>query len=301
MTVPRTIPACPALALPACLALMLGVSVLLAPAAAAHDVSGHGAAGEAADARSSVVADDLPPGVRFEVLQNGLALRLRNDSSAVVRVREPPLPVAPGHSVQWHVDAAHPSAGPHPPVQPWRVVIEVNGVAHQVLGEVRWTPGPSPWPWLAGAALLAAGLAGTAWRWRGPAWLAMPLGLAVLASIGHTGAALAARTAEGSRWALLGGYLPQAGCWVLGTLAVLQLGRGRTEGAGLGALAAAGLVVITLARDGVVLGAPVVLVSLPAALDRVLVAGIIGLSAGVLAGLLLTRSIERRTPSAAAS
>lgn len=266
--------------------LMLLAVLLLAGATpvSAHEVTGDGSAGVASNARSAVVADDLPTGVTFEVLQNGLAVRLRNGSSAVVTTDEPPLRLAPGDAAQWHLDAAHPSAGP--PVQPWRVVVKVNGVPHQVLGEVRWTPGPSPWPWLAGAALVASGLAASAWWMRRSGWLVMPLGLAVLASIGHSAAALAARTAEGPRWALLGDYLPEFGCWVLGAVAVVLLARGRTEASGLGALAAAGLVLVTLVRAGPVLGASTVLVALPANLDRALVAGILGLAAGVLTGIL---------------
>jgi hypothetical protein len=279
--------------------VLLLVAVLLltgAGAASAHDVTGNGATGVASDARSSVVADDLPPGVTFEVLQNGLALRLRNASSALVVVHEPELRIAPDSSVQWHLDAAHPSPGP--PVQPWRVVVEVNGVPHQVLGEVRWTPGPSPWPWLAGAALVAAGLGAAAWRIRRPAWLVVPLSLAELGSVGHTAAALAARTAEGPRWALLGDYLPEFGCWVLGAVAVVLLARGRVEGGGLGSLAAAGLGLVTLVRSGAVLGASTVLVTLPADLDRTLVAGTIGLATGafviVAAAMRDPRSVQPR-------
>lgn len=272
--------------LPVCLLFMLGVSVLLAIPAAAHEADGPGSAGVASDARSSVVADDLPPDVTLEVLQNGLALRLHNESSAMVTLLDPPLPVPPGESVQWHLDAAHPSPGPA--VQPWRVAVDVDGVAHQVLGEVRWTPGPSPWPWLAGAALLATGLAVAAWRLHRPAWLAVPLGLAVLASIVHTTGALAARTAEGPRSALLGDYLPVAGCWALGLLAVILLTRDHRDGVSLAALAALGLVLVTLLRDAAVLSASTVLVTLPADVDRVLVTGAVGLPAGVLAGLLLS-------------
>ena len=269
----------------ACLALMLGVSVLHAHPSTAHEADGADSSGVASDARSSVVAADLPPGITLDVLQNGLALRLRNDSPSVVTVPEPGSQVPPGGSVQWHHDAAHPSPGPH--VQPWRVVVEVDGVPHEVLGEVRWTPGPSPWPWLASAALLAAGLALAAWRTRRPAWLAVPLGLAMLASAGHTAAELAARTAEGSRWALLGDYLPEFGCWALGGLAVVLLARGRSDGLGLAVLAALGLVLVTLIRDGAVLGASTVLVTLPADLDRTLVAGSAGLAAGTFTALLL--------------
>ncbi|MGH3914293.1 MAG: hypothetical protein ACRDTC_12940 [Pseudonocardiaceae bacterium] len=278
------LPAC-LLLMPACLAFMLGVSVFLATPAAAHEVDGPGSAGVASDARSSVLTHNLPPGVTLDVLQNGLALRLHNATSAAVLVADPPLSVPPGESVQWHLSAAHPSPGPL--VQPWRVVVEVDGVAHHVLGEVRWTPGPSPWPWLSGAALVALGMAATTWRLRKPAWPAAPLGLAVLTSIWHTGAALAARAAEGPRWTLLGDYLPQTGCWALGLLAVVLLIRGHRDGASLGALAALGLGLSTLIQDAAVLSASTVLVTLPADLDRVLVAGTGGLAAGALVGLML--------------
>lgn len=266
--------------------LALPVMLMLATAAPATAHETTDPTTVASDARSSVVADDLPPGVVFEVLQNGLALRLHNGSPATVTVLDPPLPVPPGESVQWHLSAAHPSPGPA--VQPWQVDIEVDGVPHHVLGKVRWTPGPSPWPWLAGAALLAMGLAVAAWRLRRTAWLAVPLGLAVLASIGHTAAALAARTAEGPRWTLLGDYLAPAGCWALGVFAMVLLARSRRDGLSLAALAALGLMLVTIIRDATVLGASTVLVTLPADLDRVLVTATLGLTAGVLAGLTAT-------------
>lgn len=265
-------------------AAVLAVFAGAAPAMA-HDTEEHGGSAIASDARSVIVAEQLPPGVTLDDLQNGLALRLRNDSRSVVSVPDPGLEVPPGGWVQWHLDAAHADPGPHPAVQPWRVVVSVDGVPHEVRGEVRWEQGPSPWPWLVGAAALAAAVALALWRPRRADLLAVPLGAAVLVSIGHTAAALAARTAEGSRVALLGDYLPQAGCWVLGILAVALLVRGRTDGQGLGALAALGLVLVTLAKDGAALGAPVVLVAVPADLDRLAIACTVGLAAGMLAAL----------------
>lgn len=269
------------------LLVLVGMLLLVtATPATAHEAPDPGS-GIASDARSSVVADTLPPGVTIEVLQNGLALRLHNTTGAPVTVPEAGLRVPPGGSVQWHLDAAHPAGDP--PGHRWRVVVEVAGRPYEVLGEVRWTPGPTPWPWLTGAALLAVALAVAARRQGRAAWLAVPLGLAVLCSVGHNGAALAARTAEGSRWGLLGDYLPQAGCWALGVFAMALLVRGKPEGAGLGALATAGLALVTMIQDGAVLGASTVLVVLPAGLDRLLVAGILGLATGVLGALCASR------------
>jgi hypothetical protein len=79
--------------------LLFPVAVLLlasADTAAAHNVSEDGATGVTSNARSTVVTDDLPPGVTFEMLQNGLAVRLHNGSSALVVVREPRLRITPG-------------------------------------------------------------------------------------------------------------------------------------------------------------------------------------------------------------
>lgn len=276
--------------------LALVVLFLLATAvpAAAHDTEDAGPP-IASDARSAVVAEDLPPGVTLDVLQNGWALRLRNESPSVVTVRDPALQVPPGGSVQWHLGAAHADEGPHPAVQPWRVTVDVGGATHQVLGEVRWTAGPSPVPWLVGAGILAAGVVLAGWVLRRPGVLAAALAAAIVVSIAHNAAALADRTAEGSRWALLGDYLPQVGCWLLGALAVALLVRSRADGLGLGALTAVGLVLVTLVRDGSVLDSSTVVVALPAVVDRLAVTVSVGLAAGVLAALPLVAANSRAT------
>lgn len=36
----------------------------------------------------------------------------------------------------------------------WVVPVTVGGETEEVIGELRWVPGPSPWPWLAGALVL---------------------------------------------------------------------------------------------------------------------------------------------------
>jgi hypothetical protein len=86
---------------------------------------------------------------------------------------------------------------------------------------------------------------------------------------------------------------------VLGALAVALLLWGRTDGQGLGALAAVGLVLVTLVRDGAVLGASTVVVALPTDADRLAVTVTVGLAAGVLAALPLVTARQRAlTPSA---
>ena len=98
---------------------LVGVLLLVgAGSAAAHEGAEHTRPDLVSDLRSEVVRADLPPGVSLEVLENGLALRLRNESSAVVSVLRPDggerLRVPPGGQAQWHEDAAHPVHTPGP-------------------------------------------------------------------------------------------------------------------------------------------------------------------------------------------
>ncbi|MQA14654.1 MAG: hypothetical protein GEV09_10915 [Pseudonocardiaceae bacterium] len=267
--------------------LLLVVLLLLAGAApaAAHDVSEHGAPGVASNLRSTPVSAPLPGGVTVDVLHNGQALLLRNGSGVPVTVvtsgGSARMEVPAGGRLQWHEDAAHPDpsvVGPDRPVRQWRVELLTGGQRYEAVGEVRWTPGPSPWPWFAAAAVLAAVVAAAARR----RWLAAPLGAAVAASVTHNAAALAARAGESS---LLGDYLPQAGCWALGAAAAYLLARDRGDGLWLGALASAGLVLLTATRAAPVLWSSTVLVSLPATLDRLLVIAASGLAAGYLLAL----------------
>lgn len=286
--------------------LLLGAA---APAAA-HDVSEHAAPGIASNVRSTVVSARLPDGVALEVLHNGRALLLRNGSGGPVTVVTSGggerMTVPAGGRLRWHEDAAHPGpsdAGPDRPVRHWRVALLAGGQRYEATGELRWVPGPPPWPWLAGAALLAGGsslLGSTALLRTGATrnarrWLAAPLALAVAASVAHTAAAFAARNPEES---LLGDYLPQAGCWALGAVAAVLLARGRRDGLWLGALAAAGLLLVTVTGAAAVLWSPVVLVALPATLDRLLVIAALGLAAGFLLALPLDRSVPERAPYA---
>lgn len=267
--------------------LLLGVA---APASA-HGGSDHGAPGIASDVRSVVVAARLPDGVALRVLQNGQALLLRNGSDAAVTVvtGSARMTVPAGGRAQWHHDTAHPdpsAVGPDRPVRQWRVALLADGQRYEVVGELRWSPGPSPWPWLAGAALLVAGAAALSRAAAPRQWRAAALATAVGASIAHTAAALATRPAG---WALLGDYLPQLACWALGAAAAALLARDRRDGRWLGALAAAGLLLVTASTATPVLWSSTVLVAVPATLDRLLVTVALGLAAGYLLALPLDR------------
>ncbi|HJW36699.1 MAG TPA: hypothetical protein VJ769_08670, partial [Actinomycetes bacterium] len=84
-----------------------------------------------------------------------------------------------GQAVSWYDHRAHWEAD-SPPAQvrrapgsahviipEWTVRLRTGGRLADVVGEVRWVPGPSPLPWLAGAALLAMAVvaAGRTRRW----------------------------------------------------------------------------------------------------------------------------------------
>lgn len=279
--------------------LLLGAA---APAAA-HDVSEHAVPGVASEVRSAVVSARLPDGVALDVLHNGRALLLRNRSGEAVTVvtsgGSERMTVPAGGRLRWHEDTAHPdpsAVGPQRPVRHWRVVLLAGGQRYEVTGELRWAPGPSPWPWLAGAALLAVAGAALSRAVAVRQWLAAALATAVASSVAHTAAALAARTAEGSRWSLLGDYLPQAGCWALGAAAAVLLARNRRDGLWLGALSSAGLLLVTATTAASVLWSSTVLVALPATLDRLLVITALGLAAGFLLAVPLGHPVLRPAP-----
>lgn len=72
----------------------------------------------------------------------------------------------PGHA--WHDHRIHWMSPALPPsvadaatettvseYSPWRVPVEIDGEPSELVGRLRWIPGPSPWPWLAAALPLA--------------------------------------------------------------------------------------------------------------------------------------------------
>ena len=156
----------------------------------------------------------------------GTRLRLDNRSRREVVVlgyqSGARLRVGPGQSVTWHDHRAHweadeppdqvrrsPSSA-HVAVPEWTVELSTGRRLAVVVGEVRWVPGPSPLPWLAGAALLAmavvAGSRGRRWLGALVAAVALVVALDLVQLIGLAGrAATAGRQAPLPR--RLGGRL----------------------------------------------------------------------------------------------
>jgi hypothetical protein len=155
-----------------------------------------------------------------------------------------------------------------------------------VVGEVRWVPGPSPLPWLAGAALLAMAVvaAGRGRRWLG----ALVAALALVVALDLTqlaGAWIGARPPLAGR--LLGLGASAAG-WVLAALAVRQLLRRRLESGLFQLLLAAGLLTVVsgLGDLGFLLRSQLSS-SLPDAIVRAAVTAKLGLGIGALTAAAL--------------
>ncbi|MFM8303935.1 MAG: hypothetical protein ACKOA9_06515, partial [Actinomycetota bacterium] len=74
--------------------------------------------------------------------------------------------VSTGSTARWHDHRAHWMGDRDPPVvtrapdeehlvQRFRIVLRTGDRTATARGVLRWVPGPSPWPWIAGAAALA--------------------------------------------------------------------------------------------------------------------------------------------------
>jgi hypothetical protein len=155
-----------------------------------------------------------------------------------------------------------------------------------VVGEVRWVPGPSPLPWLAGAALLAMAVvaAGRGRRWLGVLVAALAL-VVVLDLVQLAGAWTGARPPLPGKLLTLGA---SAAGWVLAALAVRQLLRRRLESGLFQLLLAAGLLmVVSGLGDLGFLFRSQLASSLPDWMVRAAVMGKLGLAAGALAAAAL--------------
>jgi hypothetical protein len=223
--------------------------------------------------------------------------------------------VEAGQSVAWHDHRAHWEAD-EPPAQvrrapgsthvvipEWTVKLRTGGRLVDVVGEVRWVPGPSPLPWLAGAALLAMAVVavGRTRRWSDA--LAAALALVVALDLVQAAGAWAAAAPVPLAGRLLSLGASAAG-WVLAGLAVRQLLRRRVESGLFQLLLAAGLLTVVggLGDLGYLLRSQLA-TTLPAWVVRAAVTAKIGLGLGALtaAALRLQRTLgpqveDRREP-----
>jgi hypothetical protein len=216
--------------------------------------------------------------------------------------------VDPGRSVAWHDHRAHWEAD-EPPAQVrqapgsaqvvipnWTVKLRTGGRLVDVVGEVRWVPGPSPLPWLAGAALLAMAVvaAGRTRRWSE----ALVAALALVVGFDLVQVAGAVAAAPAPLASVLPSMAASAAGWVLAALAIRQLLRRRVESGLFQLLLAAGLLTVVggLGDLGFLLRSQLA-TGLPDWMVRVAVAAKIGLGVGALAaaGLRLRVTVREVT------
>jgi hypothetical protein len=292
------------------LVLALAAMVVVAPPVRAGALGGV----EPSNYRTRVLAVRPPvPGLSVEVVDAGARLRLTNsgpDDVVVLGYRsEPWLRVPPGSVVTWQDRRARWAASEPPAevrrapgsahvvVPEWIVPLRTGGQLVDVVGEIRWVPGPSPLPWLAGAAVLtmAVAAAGRTRRWVGA--LVAALGLVVALDLVQVAGAWAATETPPA------GALPplaaSAAGWVVAGLAIRQLLRGRLESGLFQLLLAAGLLTVVggLGDLGFLLRSELPS-GLPAWVARAAVTAKIGLGLGALvaAGLRLSQLRLLRQP-----
>jgi hypothetical protein len=281
------------------LLVALAAVVVVAPPAGAHSLGGT----EPSNYQTRVLG--LRPavaGVSVEVVDAGTRLRLHNGSDREVVVlgyqSEPWLRVGPGQSVTWHDHRAHWEAGEPPAnvrqspgsaqvaVPRWTVKLRTGRRLVDVVGDVRWVPGPSPLPWLAGAAVLTMAVvaASRGRRWLGALVAALAL-LVTLDLVQLAGAWIGASPPLAGKLLSLG---TSAAGWVLAALAVRQLLRRRLESGLFQLLLAAGLLTLVsgLGDLGFLLRSQLAS-SLPDQLVRAAVAAKLGLGAGALTAAAL--------------
>lgn len=209
-----------------------------------------------------------------------------------------------GLIVRWHDHRAHwMGAGDAPAVRrspgerhvvipEWEVPLKVGKQEVALTGDLTWIPGPSPMPWYA----LAAGLAALVGILGGLARRGRPLAIVVAGLVGidlfHIGAQAAAGAGGfgAGLGATLSGSLFSIAAWGAGALAVRLLMRGSEDGAFAAAFAGAVIALFGGLVDVSYLSRSQLPVAVPHPVARLLVAVSLGVGTGlVLAALLRLR------------
>lgn len=231
----------------------------------------------------------------------------RADASAPPEWRR----VSRAPTVRWHDHRAHWMGADDPPivqrdpgrehlVQRFRLDLRVGDDVVKVRGDVRWIPGPSPWPWLALAAVLAVATVLGARTTAAGRVVGGVLGLSLVSSVVHAvGSWTYATNSLADR---TGDALPTVAAVALGGWAMVRLAR-------RGLHAAAPLLVFAGLFVGIAIGlADLSALShsqlptdLPAALDRLTIALALGGGFGVAvaAALHVASRPPESTPSPA--
>jgi len=202
-----------------------------------------------------------------------------------------------GTTARWHDHRAHWMGAEDLPIvqrapdeehliQRFDIPLLVGDDTIRVVGDVRWIPPPSPWPWIAGAAVLAIGTVLGARTRRATAVVGTVLIVTLAAAVLHAvGAWTYATASVGSR---AGDALPTVGAAALAIVALVQLRR-RGMRAAAPILVFAGLFLaigIGLA-DLSALSKSQLPTDLPPALDRLTIAMALGGGFGVAIGAAL--------------
>lgn len=186
------------------------------------------------------------------------------------------------HSVTWH-DARVQGLPPGVKQGTWTVPLLIDGRAHLLQGELRRSPAPSPWPWLA---LLVCWLGTSA-----PPLLMRRRGLTRTAALGLAMIAAAAAAVSAIGFAL--DVYASPGTWIVGVDGIVFLAVGigvivrGPRNLHIAAAMWVGLVSLAMGLlDGAVFLHPIVLAVLPGTIVRLLIVTAIG--AGVTGAALAT-------------
>jgi hypothetical protein len=219
--------------------------------------------------------------------------------------------VSSGQTARWHDHRAHWMLDSDPPgVQRapdrrqsvlddgWTIEMRHGATTITAAGDLLWVPGPSPFPWFAIAAVLAAAAiaASLSRRWAGA--LAVLVGALIVTDLVHgIGIAGAAGgglgTKIGALFASSGVFSPVA--WIAGGAAIVLLLRGSADGLFLAIFAGLAVALFGGVADSAVLRRSQVPFLWDASVARVTVAASLGLGVGVMAGAALAL---RRVPPA---